>query len=234
MEPILVYGHPLGSSMGLVAALEWLAQPYGLTRVDMLAEMREPDYRKLNPRVETPVLVLPDGIVTETLAIANWIEHRDSERRISFEPGSFASLRMHQFMAFVNTGFTAAFNPYWVALESQDLSDAEREGLRARGRDDVRERHERLEEMIGDKPFLMGDRPTLADAVFIGVARWALFHQAIDPADFPRVMALRERLEQDPAVQFATAVESGDNPRGSSAFIGHVPLKDLLDSLPQD
>ena len=40
MEPILVYGFPLGSSMGLVAALEWLGQPYRLSRVDMLADMK--------------------------------------------------------------------------------------------------------------------------------------------------------------------------------------------------
>ena len=49
MEPILVYGFPLGSSMGLVAALEWLGQPYRLSRVDMLGEMREADaYARLN------------------------------------------------------------------------------------------------------------------------------------------------------------------------------------------
>jgi len=36
LEPILVYGFPLGSSMGLVAALEWLGMPYRLCRVDML------------------------------------------------------------------------------------------------------------------------------------------------------------------------------------------------------
>ena len=41
MEPILVYGFPAGSSMGLVAALEWLGKPYRLCRVDMLGEMRE-------------------------------------------------------------------------------------------------------------------------------------------------------------------------------------------------
>ena len=44
MEPILVYGFPLGSSMGLVAALEWLGQPYRLSRVDMLADMKTDEY----------------------------------------------------------------------------------------------------------------------------------------------------------------------------------------------
>src|SRR3990170_2225890 len=103
MQPILLYGHPLGSSMGLVAAFEWFGQPYRLSRVDMLGEMREPAYRDLNPRVETPDLVLSEGVITETVAIAAWLAQRDRERRISFEPGSFDQLRMLQYLGFLNT-----------------------------------------------------------------------------------------------------------------------------------
>jgi glutathione S-transferase len=228
MHPILVYGHPLGSSMGLIAAFEWLGQPYHLARVDMLGEMRAPEYRRLNPRVETPVLVLPEGVVTETMAIARWLEHQDVERRISFEPGSFASIRMQQYVAFLNTGFTAAFIPFWIAMEAEGLSPEERDGLRARGRAQVRERHERLEEMMADTRYLLGEAPTLADAVFIGVARWSLFHEALDPGEYPRVTALRMRLEADPAVQFATKIEAGEQSAGSGAFKGHVRLTDLL------
>ncbi len=61
MEPILLYGFPAGSSMGLVAACEWLGRPYQLCRVDMLGEMREPAYQRLNPRVETPALITDGG-----------------------------------------------------------------------------------------------------------------------------------------------------------------------------
>ena len=50
-EPIFTSGFPLGSSAGLVAAFEWLGQPYRLTRVDMLGEMREAPYKRLNGRV---------------------------------------------------------------------------------------------------------------------------------------------------------------------------------------
>ena len=110
MEPILVYGFPAGSSMGLVAALEWLGKPYRLCRVDMLGEMRDPSYARINARHETPVLITDAGVLTETIAIAAWLEARDSERRISFAPLSPQADRMHQLMAFVNTGFTGAFS----------------------------------------------------------------------------------------------------------------------------
>ncbi len=36
MDPNLVAGFPQGSSLGLVAAFEWLGQPYRIARADML------------------------------------------------------------------------------------------------------------------------------------------------------------------------------------------------------
>lgn len=227
--PLLVYGHPLGSSMGLVAAFEWLGMPYRLTRVDMLAEMKNEAYARLNGRLETPVLVTEDGrALTETMAIAAWLENRDTGRKISFDPGSAQADRMHQLIGFLNTGFTASFTPLWAALEMQPADPVLQENLRKFGRGYVAERHDRLEAMIGDTPFLVGDRPTLADAVLIGVARWLEYHEVAQPARWPRLAALRERIEADPAVKFAVAIENGETPAGSGAFRGHVPLTETI------
>ena len=229
MEPILVYGFPLGSSMGLVAAFEWLGQPYRLSRVDMLADMKSDAYGQLNDRRETPVLITDDGrTITETLAIARWLEARDVERRISFDLAAPEADRMHQLMGFLNTGFTSAFSPLWAALEMEHADPAYRETLRDFGRTAVANRHAKLEAMIGDTPFLVGGRPTLADAVLSGVARWAEFHEAIDPAAYPRLAALRRRLEADPAVRFAQAIEKGEAPKGSGAMLGHIPLDEVI------
>lgn len=229
MEPILVYGFPLGSSMGLVAALEWLGQPYRLCRVDMLSEMKTDAFARLNARQETPALITPDGrVLTETLAIASHLAARDTGRRISFQPGTAAADRMMQLMAYVNTGFTGAFSPLWVAMEQDDLPSEDLKVLRRYGLASVADRHSKLEALVGDQPFLAGDRPTLADAVLVGVARWAEFHEAIDPAAYPKLAALRARIESAPAVQFAVAVENGERPKGSGACIGHVELADVL------
>jgi len=229
MDPILLYGHPLGSSMGLVAALEWLDQPYRLCRVKMPDDMLSPGYAALNGRQETPVLITPEGrTITETMAIALWLEARDADRRISFAPGTPEADRLHQFTAFLNTGFTAAFSPYWVALETRDPDPADQAAWRRLGHAMVNGRHRKLEAMIGEAPFLLGERPTLADAVFAGVARWADFHQAIDPAAYPRIAALKARLAADPAVRFAQAVEAGEPAAGSGGMRGHVPLAELM------
>ena len=230
MEPILLYGFPAGSSMGLVAAFERVGQPYRLCRVDMLAEMKNAAYASINDRQETPVLITDAGkVLTETMAIAAWLEARDTQRRISFDPRSSEADRMHQLMAFVNTGFTAAFSPLWVALEMAADEPALKATLREFGRKAVTERHDRLEAMIVDTDFLVGDRLTLADTTLIGVARWAEFHQAVDGAAYPKLAALRRRIEADPAVRYALAIEDGEKPAGSGACLGQIPLAEVID-----
>lgn len=229
MDPILIYGFPMGSSMGLVAALEWLGKPYRLCRVDMLGEMRSASYARINPRHETPAFITEQGaVLTETLAIAAWLEARDIERRISFDPLSPQADRMHQLMAFVNTGFTAAFAPLWAAMEAKAMEPAMTSALREFGRAKVIERHDKLEGMIEAKEFLLGDRPTLADAVLTGVARWLDFHAVAERSRWPKLAALRERLEADPAVVYATALENGDSNPGAGFCTGHSVLADLM------
>lgn len=230
MEPILIYGFPLGSSMGLVAALEWLGKPYRLCRVDMLGEMREPAYARINARHETPALITDQGrVLTETMAIAHWLAARDDERRISPDPLSPEGDRMRQTMAFINTGFTGAFTPPWVALEMDPPRPALQASLREFGKEAVIERHDKLEAMVGEGPYLVGDRPTLADALFVGIARWLEFHEVAEPVRWPKLAALRARLEADPAVLYATALETGESAVGSGVCLGHVPLAEVIE-----
>jgi len=231
MEPILLYGFPSGTSMGLIAALEWWGQPYRLCRVDMLGEMREPSYARLNARHETPVMITDEGRpLTETMAIAAWIEARDPERRVSFDPLSPDADRMHQLMAYLNTGFTGAFSPLWTALEMAKPDPDQQAALRRLGHEAVIERHDRLEAMVGDGPWLVGGRRSLADGLLAGVARWLEYHKVGDIGRWPRLAALRAQVEGDPAVRFAAALEEGrDAGPGAGGLRGHLPLSEVID-----
>jgi len=228
MQPILFAGYPLGSSLGLVAAFEWLGQPYQVARVKMPDDMVTSAYAEANGRQETPMLLTDSGVLTETMAIALWLERRDREHRISFEAGSRQSDRLHQSMAFLNSSFTAAFSPLWAALEMQGVSDQVRETLRSFGRRAVAKRHRQLEAMLGGSRYMLGDTPTLADALFIGVARWADFHQAVEAEDYPRIRALKATLEADRGVVFAHAIEQGKPSTNSGAMVELVAVETAL------
>lgn len=196
----------------------------------MLSEMQEPAYLRINPRRETPVLITDQGqVLTETMAIANWLQDRDTERRISFAPRSAETDRMHQLMAFINTGFTGAFVPLWQAWEMENPDPQVKMILQQVGNAGVINRHDKLEQMVGDNPFLLGAHPCLADAIFIGVARWLAIHQVAEPTRWPKIAAMRERISRTPAVSFATAIENGETPAGSGAFLGHVALREVIE-----
>jgi glutathione S-transferase len=140
---------------------------------------------------------------------------------------------MHQLMAFVNTGFTGAFSPLWAAMEMDPPAPELQAALRGFGREAVIERHDKLEAMIGSSAFLVGGRPTLADGVLIGVARWLEFHEVAEAGRWPQLAALRRRIEANPAVLFALAIEDGLTPPGSGACVGHVPLAQVIERLGQ-
>jgi glutathione S-transferase len=82
--------------------------------------------------------------------------------------------------------------------------------------------------MLGEKDWLLGDRRTLADAYFIGIARWTKYHEVVDRHDYPGLQRLFERLEADPAVRFAHAIERGEPAVSVGSFMGEVSLDEVL------
>jgi glutathione S-transferase len=100
--------------------------------------------------------------------------------------------------------------------------------LRAYGAAKVAKAHADLEGILGDKEWLLGDRRTLADAYFIGIARWTKYHDVVDRRDYPGLQRLFEKLEADPAVRFAHAIERGEAARSGGGFLGEVTLDDVL------
>ena len=55
------------------------------------------------------------------------------------------------------------------------------------------------------------------------------FHEVAKAERWPKLAALRRRIEKDPAVAFATAVENGERPAGSGACVGHVSLAEVIE-----
>lgn len=99
--------------------------------------------------------------------------------------------------------------------------------LRDVGRQAVAKAHERLEAALGGSEWLAGPRQTLADAYFIGLARWGKYHRVVTPGQYPKLDRLIERLEADPAVVFAHAIEDERPATSSGGFRGQLTLEEL-------
>lgn len=238
MEPVLFYGVPSGCSLASIIALEWLGRPYRLSRVEMMEQPWPSAFARINPKMKTPALVLGDGdTLTESLAILMHIARRGQEGSGTTEriPSRAAGAKspddgLAEMLAYLTTDFFSAFGPLWLAYESGELDAGSKAMLRKLGETDVRREFAYLNRHLAKKDWLLGGEvPTVADAYLYAVARWADYHDMFNlEREYPEVFRLLSKLRQEPAVQFAVAIENGEDVRGNGAFLGHVTLQDAL------
>ena len=229
MFPILFYGVPEGCSFGSIVALEWHGEPYRLCRIQMPEEVTSGPFSSINAVQETPTLMTDDGrFVSESIAILNHIAARSIDRGWGHPQGSPEFDRFNQMLAFLNTSLFSAFSPLWFALEHAGHGAAKL-ALGDYGRKQVAKAHANLERMLEGREWLLGDRRSFADAYFAGIARWNDFHRVIDRGAYPRVSRLYDRLQEDPAVRFAHAIEEGRDAKSAGGFQGHVALDEVLE-----
>jgi glutathione S-transferase len=228
MEPVLFYGVPHGCSFGSIVALEWLGQPYRLSRIDMLAPKDE-RYARINPKHQTPTLLLENGeALDESLAILSHVAARDLGQRLGYLQGTRAFDRLNSALSFLHTEVHGAFAPAWTAFKLPDAATKEKEVLRTVARDQAAKAYAHLEHMLADRLWLAGDVRTVADAYLVGVARWGEDLRLFDlKREYPRLHAHLQKLEADKAVIFAHAIEDEKPATGSGGFLGHVTLPEV-------
>lgn len=228
MEPVLFYGVPHGCSFGSIVALEWLGEPYRLGRIDMLAEPKDARYARINPLQQTPALMLEDGETrTESLAILQHVAARGIGQGLGFAQGTREFDRLNSALAYLHTTLHSAFSPAWHATKLPEVAP-ERELLRSMACEEAADALGHVETMLAGREWLAGDTRTVADAYLVGIARWAKDLSLIDIArDHPRLHRQLQKLEADPAVVFAHAIEDGRPATSSGRFMGHVALNEL-------
>ena len=228
MEPILFYGVPHGCSFGSIVALEWLGQPYRLCRIEMLAP-HDARYARLNRKHQTPTLLLEDGTALgESLAILQNIAARDLGQRLGFLQGTRASDRLNSVLSFLHTEVHGGFAPAWTAFKLPEDAAKEKELLRKLAREQAAKAYAHLEHILSDRAWLAGDVRTVADAYLTGVARWGEDLKLFDlKREYPRLHQHLQKLEADPAVLFAHAIEDERPATSSGGFRGHITLDEL-------
>ncbi|MGY8527003.1 glutathione S-transferase family protein [Paracidovorax citrulli] len=225
MTPILFYGVPSGCSFGSIVAPEWLGQPYRLCRIEMPEVVGGEDFRRINPIGETPALATEAGeIITESMAILNWIGARGIETSLGFAQGSSSFDRLNQMLGYLNTTFFNAFAPLWHLYEHAG-DDAAKAVLREYGQSKVRKAHAQLDALLGEREWLLGDQRSVADAYFAGIARWTDYHDVVRRADFPNLDRLYRRLQDDAAVRFAHGIEAQQPVRCGAGLQSQIDLE---------
>lgn len=193
-SPIL-YHHPFSRAANVVFMLEEVAIPYELRYVDLKAgEQKRPEYLKLNPMGKLPTLVDGDTVVTESAAIGLYLADRYSLGKLApdvNDPERGRYLRWSLFAPSVIEPGAYARGANWEYRAAQ-AGWGEFDAILAT-----------LKHAIGDGPWLLGERFSMADVIFGGTVRYLLMFKML-PAD-PVLQGYAERLSERPAAKIAAA-----------------------------
>jgi len=157
------------------------------------------DFMQVNPKGYVPTLRLDDGnILTEGAAILQYIGDQKPESGLAPRAGTMERYRLQEWLTFIGTEVHKSFSPMFNKAASDEVKDYAR-NLLAR-------RFVHVEAQLADKPFLMGEHFTVADAYLFVVASWSN-HVGFDLGPFPSVREYLARVGARPAVQAALKAE---------------------------
>ena len=227
MSPIL-FLVPGSCAFGSIVALEKTGQPYRLTRLEASAHSAESDFRQINPNGQVPAMLDGDRLLVESVAILHHIGAGSEGSRVVPKPGTKAFDDFNIALGFLATTFHTGFHPIYHP-EAYGPDAVVHRAIRQAYIESMPSRYERLDDVLAQRPWLAGGEATAVDYYFYGMARWG--DEFIDTDQFSRVAAFRARLAEDPAVQFALAIEEGRDASSTGNFEGLLSLDDVVKSV---
>ena len=168
-------------------------------------EQRSDAYLALNPKGRVPVLVTPQGVLTETVALLLYIAQMHPDARLAPLDDAFQLARMQEFNSFLSSTvhISHAHRPRPMRWADDEAAQA---AMRAKVPQNMRDHFALIEQRyLGDGPWVMGEHYTVADGYLFTMAGW-LHSDSVDMAEFPRVAAHFARMRERPAVQQALAL----------------------------
>lgn len=157
------------------------------------------DYYTINPLGYVPMLELDDGTrLREGPAIVQYIADQVPQKNLAPANGTLPRYRLQEWLTFIGMEIHRSFTP----LFNPAMPEEGKKIYRAR----LATRFAYVNGELAEKPYLMGDHFTVADAYLYTVSRWAK-PMAIDLSPWPNLVAYQARMEARPAVQEALKVE---------------------------
>jgi glutathione S-transferase len=157
------------------------------------------DLNEINSKGYVPALLLDNGeLLTENAALLPYIADLNPAAQLAPANGTLERYRLTEWLAYINSELHKSFSPLFVPNASEDMKQYARANLV--------KRLGWLAERLGSKPYLMGERFTVADAYLFVVLSWAA-HVALDLTPWPNLKAFQERIAARPHVVEALTSE---------------------------
>ena len=177
-------------------------------------EQFSPAYRALNPQSRVPALETPDGILTQSMAILEWLEETCPQPPLlPRSPGERASARA---MAQLLIADVQPLQNQSVTRYLQGTLQLDEAAVKAWLREWIGRGLASLEQLLGREStgddFCVGTQPTFADVCLVPQCASAR-RFGVDPAEYPRIFRIDAACSALPAFQRAAPLKQPDAPR---------------------
>jgi glutathione S-transferase len=157
------------------------------------------DLNKINPKGYVPALVLDSGeVLSENVAVLAYVASLDKSGKLGPAPGTEGCYRLLEWLAYINSEVHKNFSPLFRGNIPEETRVVFKENLARR--------LGYIEQRLGDKPFLMGDNFSVADAYLFVVLGWRS-RVGVDISSLPKLSAFFERVSTRPSVHQAHQIE---------------------------
>lgn len=190
--------------------LETLGEPFEPVMVKLhKGEQNTPEYRAVNPHGQVPVLVDGDAVITQIVAIVDYLDRRHPAA--GFLPAEpLARAKIVETLAWMNNTVHPTFTHVFMPFKYSDKPEVQAE-IKAYNAQVYRPMLAEIDAMAqkaaaAGSPFMAGPQFGPLDAYALTLLRWGGF-AGIDPTTFPALWAHVQKVAQLPAVARAIARE---------------------------
>jgi glutathione S-transferase len=201
VTPMDLYIIPGACSLAVNIALREAGVRFNIRTVDGATKRtdHDEDFYAINSKGYVPALRLDNGeVLTENAAILQFVADRYPAARLAPPSGTIERQRLVEWLGFINSEIHKGFSPLF------DSGAGEEVRRYVQGR--LEKRLGWLQEQVGSKPFLIGDRFTVADAYLFTVLGWGA-EVGVDIARWSNLPRYYANIEFRPAVRAALQSE---------------------------
>jgi glutathione S-transferase len=196
-----LYYYPGACSMAVHITLREAGFSFDLDKVDLAKKRTEhgEDYNTVNPKGYVPALRLEDGqVLTEDAVLLQYVADLKPGSGLAPKSGTMERYRVMEWLNFVSSEIHKTLGALFNPKITQEWKD-DRIALFGR-------RCDYLVKELGAKPFLTGDKFTIADAYLFTVLGWTNLFK-IDMGRWPALQNYMAHIASRPAVKEAMKAE---------------------------
>ncbi len=195
-----LYFFPGACSHAVHLALREANADFTLVRVDPKTKTTATgeSFLTVNPKGYVPALVLNDGqVLTEAAAILQYVADQYPSANLAPAYATLDRYRLMEWLNFISAELHTNMGGLFRADESTRPKLVERLELRLTN----------AEQLLGDRPFVLGDTLSVADLYLYVILNWSKWTK-VDLSRWPKLNALKTRVSERPSAAAARAAEN--------------------------